>query len=233
VVTVVDGQGPRVGLRAGSPAASWSGSPAASWSGSPAGPDGAARPGPAAAELATADADTAITVLFDAHYTRMLRVAAVLLDDASGAEDVVQDAFLALHQSWGRVRDKPGAAGYLHRSVVNGARSRVRRRTVAERLRPPRPAPEASAEAAVLSGVTAGPLLAALRQLPRREREVVVLRHYLDLSERQTAQALGLRPGSVKAYGSRGLAALRATLGTSTALDPSGNATGTGREGAR
>lgn len=165
------------------------------------------------------DADAAVTALFDAHYTRMLRVAAVLLDDAAAAEDVVQEAFLALHQSWGRVRDKAGAAGYLHRSVVNGARSRLRRRTLARRLHlagrlgPDADDPVDSAETTALADVITGPLVTALRALPRREREVVLFRHYLDLSERQTAQALGLRPGSVKAYGSRGLATLRATLG--------------------
>ena len=158
-------------------------------------------------------ADVAVTALFDAHYTRMLRVAAVLLDDVAAAEDVVQEAFLNLHQSWPRVRDKSQAAGYLHRSVVNGARTRLRRRSLARRLRPTAPDPAASAETVVLDGVPAGPLVSALRALPRREREVVLLRHYLDLSERQTADALGLRLGSVKAYGSRGLASLRALLG--------------------
>jgi len=170
-------------------------------------------------ELADAGPDLAVTVLFEAHYTRMLRVATVLLGDVAAAEDVVQEAFLNLHQGWGRVRDKAQAAGYLHRSVVNGARSRLRRRTLAQRLHLADPEPAASAETVALDGVPAGPLVVALRALPRREREVVLLRHYLDLSERQTAEALGLRPGSVKAYGSRGLASLRAALGDLTALE--------------
>ena len=161
---------------------------------------------------ASSEADAAITALFDEHYTRMLRVAAVLLRDISTAEDVVQDAFLSLHSSWARVNDKSQAVGYLHRSVVNAARSRLRRRAVAQRHRPTPGADAASAEDAALAGMATGPVFAALRALPRREREVVLFRHYLDLSERQTAEALGLRPGSVKAYGSRGLAALRSTL---------------------
>jgi RNA polymerase sigma-70 factor (sigma-E family) len=166
------------------------------------------------------DADSAVTALFDAHYTRMLRVAVVLLDDVAAAEDVVQEAFLAVHQSWGRIRDRSQAAGYLHRSVVNGARSRLRRRALTRRLHQAGllgggrdAAPVDSAEATALAAVTSGPVAAALRALPRREREVVLFRHYLDLSERQTAEALGLRPGSVKAYGSRGLATLRGVLG--------------------
>jgi RNA polymerase sigma-70 factor (sigma-E family) len=158
------------------------------------------------------DAHTAVTALFDTHYTRMLRVAVVLLGDQAAAEDVVQDAFLALHTNWDRVRDKPEAVGYLHRSVVNGSRSRLRRRSVALRLRPLRQSDAISAEDAALSGLVPGPLLDAMRALPRREREAVLFRHYLDLSEQQTADALGLRPGSVKGYASRGLSKLRAAL---------------------
>jgi RNA polymerase sigma-70 factor (sigma-E family) len=159
-----------------------------------------------------ADPDAAITALFDGHYTRMLRVAVVLLGDRAAAEDVVQDAFLGLHSGWHRIRNKSEAVGYLHRSVVNGARSRLRRTLVAIRLRPPRQPDMISAEEAALAALVSGPLLAAMRALPRREREAVLFRHYLDLSEQQTAVALGLRPGSVKAYSSRGLAKLRVAL---------------------
>jgi RNA polymerase sigma-70 factor (sigma-E family) len=163
------------------------------------------------------DPDLAVSALFDAHYTRMLRVATVLLGDAAAAEDVVQDSFLALYTGWARVRDQPEAVGYLHRSVVNGARSRLRRRSVAARLRPVRPPDVLSAEDAALSGLVSGSLLAAMRSLPRREREAVLFRHYLDLSEQQVADALGLRKGSVKGYASRGLAKLRTALDGPTA----------------
>jgi RNA polymerase sigma-70 factor (sigma-E family) len=158
------------------------------------------------------DPDAAITALFDGHYTRMLRVAVVLLGDRAAAEDVVQDAFLGLHTGWPRIRDKTEAVGYLHRSVVNGARSRLRRTMVAFRLRPPRQPDVISAEESALAALVPGPLLEAMRALPRREREAVLFRHYLDLSEQQTAEALGIRPGSVKGYASRGLARLRLTL---------------------
>lgn len=158
------------------------------------------------------DAAAGTTALFTEHHTRMLRAAAVLLSDPTMAEDVVQDAYAAVYASWHRLRDPGAAVGYLHRSVVNGARSRLRRRVVALRHQPaPLPDTE-SAEDTALAGLAGGPLVAALRALPRREREVVLMRHYLDLSERETAAALGLRPGSVKAYGSRGLATLRAAL---------------------
>lgn len=161
------------------------------------------------------DRDAAVTVLFDRHYARLLRVAAVLLGDVAAAEDVVQDAFLGLHAAWGGVRDREDATGYLYRSVVNGARSRRRRQAVAVRNRLSPPPDAASAEDAALAGLLTRPLVAALRAMPRREREAVLFRHYLDLSEAQTAEALGLGRGSVKAYASRGLARLRAVLETS------------------
>ena len=168
------------------------------------------------------DADAVVTALFDQHYPRLLRAAVVLLGDVGAAEDVVQDAFLGLHAAWDGVRDREGAAGYLHRSVVNGARSRRRRQAVALRNRPSPPPDAASAEEAALAGLLTRPLVAALRAMPRREREAVLFRHYLDLSETQTAEVLGLRRGSVKAYASRGLARLRAVLETS--VRPEGDA---------
>jgi RNA polymerase sigma-70 factor (sigma-E family) len=141
----------------------------------------------------------------------MLRTAAVLVGDISSAEEVVQDAFVSMFRSWHRIKRAP--AGYLHRSVVNGARSRLRRRSVADQARPiPIRMYVQSAEDVAVRGLVSGPLVTALRALSPREREVVLLRYYLDLSEQQTAEALGLRRGSVKAYASRGLAALRGTL---------------------
>lgn len=167
------------------------------------------------------NAASAVAALFADQYTRMLRMAAVMTPEPSGAEDVVQDAFVGLYAAWERLRDKDAAIAYLHRSVVNGARSRGRRRVVALRHQPSPPADEASAEEAFLSEWHGGPVVAALRGLPRREREAVLLRYYLDLSERQTADALGLSVGSVKAYASRGIAALRDALAPALVeLDP-------------
>lgn len=158
------------------------------------------------------DGRAAVSALYAEHATRLLRVATVLLGDRAVAEDVVQDAFVALYTGWHRLRDREAAVGYLHRSVVNGSRSRRRRAAVAGRHATATPSHVASAEDTLLAAMPGGAVVAALRALPRREREVVLLRHYLDLSERQTADALGLRPGSVKAYGSRGLGRVRAAL---------------------
>ncbi|GAB3247801.1 RNA polymerase sigma factor [Kineosporia babensis] len=162
--------------------------------------------------LSSLDPQSAVEALFDRYQLRMLRVATVLVGDPAQAEDVVQDAFLAVYNSWDRIRNKDEAVGYLHRSVINTARSRLRRRSVVQRLAGLRHHDQISAEDAVLKAQLPGPLTAALAALPRREREVVLLRHYLDLSEKETADALGLRVGSVKGYASRGLAKLRKVL---------------------
>ena len=114
--------------------------------------------------------------------------------------------------------------GAPHAATGSGSpcRSRRRRQAVARRNRLSPPPDAASAEDAALAGLLTGPLSTALQAMPRREREAVLLRHYLDLSETQTAEALGLRRGSVKAYASRGLARLRAVL--DPAARPEGDA---------
>jgi RNA polymerase sigma-70 factor (sigma-E family) len=165
------------------------------------------------AQAGSAEPEAAIASLFTGHYTRLVRVATVLLSEPWTAEDVVQDAFVGLYRGWDRLRSPEAAAGYLHRSVVNAARSQLRRRVVARRYEPAAPPDEVSAEDTALARWRGGPLVAALRALPSREREVVLLRYYLDLSERQAADTLGISIGAVKAYGSRGLAALRNVLG--------------------
>jgi len=157
------------------------------------------------------DADTAVTVLHAAHYRALVRTAALLMRGSDQAEEVVQDAFVGLHRRWGRLRDPQRALAYLRTSTVNGARSTQRRAATAARKAPllrdaaavPDPAGALVERAAVLD---------ALAALPDRQREVLVLRYYADLSEAAIAETLGISPGTVKAHASRGLAALRPTL---------------------
>jgi RNA polymerase sigma-70 factor (sigma-E family) len=159
-------------------------------------------------------ADEAVTRLFAAYYRQLVRLAALLLTDTGTAEEVVQDAFVRLHQRWRRLREPDRALGYLRTSVVNGARSALRHRAVASRhaatLRPPPDAP--SAEATHLDGVGNDELLAALRRLPPRQRETLVLRYYADLSEAEIAEIMGISRGAVKSHAARGIAALRQTV---------------------
>lgn len=157
-------------------------------------------------------ADEAVTQLYVAHYRSLVRLAALLLRDAGAAEEVVQDAFVAMHAAWRRLRDPDLALAYLRRSVVNRSRSALRHRSVVAR-HAARPAPDAaSAEHAAMLAIEHAEVLAALRALPVRQREVLVLRYYADLTEADIADALGISRGAVKSHASRGMAALRADL---------------------
>lgn len=149
------------------------------------------------------DDATATRVDFESFYRdswdRSARVAALLTQDRSVADEVAQDALLAVMRSWSRVR-VPGA--YLHRCLVNAAGRHHRRvgaaRRVADRL--------AAVEVAALGF---DDLADAVARLPFRQRAVIVLRFHLGLSEREIAEALGCRPGTVKSLSSRALTALR------------------------
>lgn len=159
----------------------------------------------------TADADTALEQLYAAHYAGLVRLAVLLLRDQGLAEDVVQDSFVAVHQRWDRV-EPAKAPAYLRQTVVNRSRSALRHRGVAERHRPD-PAPHGvPADHGVLQAERRAAVLDALAALPTRQREVIVLRHYLDLSEADIAATLGISRGAVKSHASRAAAALRARL---------------------
>lgn len=161
----------------------------------------------------TADgADEAVERLYAAHWAALVRLGALLLRDVPAAEEVAQDAFIALHRRWSSVREQDKALAYLRRSVVNGCRSVQRRRMVAARHLPDPVRDIDSAETTVLAGERRDRALAALAALPRRQREVLVLRHWLDLSEADIAATLRISRGSVKAHSSRGLARLRQTM---------------------
>lgn len=152
--------------------------------------------------------------LYTAHWHYLVRLAALLVDDTASAEDVVQDAFIALHRRSGELRDPDAALGYLRTSVVNQSRSVLRRRHVARKhLKVAEPEATAPADHDVLLRDEHRAALRAVNALPRHQREVLVLRYWSDLSEREIAQALGITAGSVKSAASRGLAALQKTLG--------------------
>ncbi len=158
------------------------------------------------------DADAALTALYTAHYRRLVRLAALLLDDLSTSEEVVQDAYVKMHSAWRRIRDPQAAEAYLRTTVLNLARSRMRRRQVAEK-HAAKPMPDAaSAEHGAMESFERQAVMRALRALPERQRECLVLRYYGDLSEAQIAESMGISTGAVKSHASRGMAALRAAL---------------------
>ena len=164
------------------------------------------------------DADEAVTQLYTAHYRSLVRLSALMLHDTAVAEEVVQDAFVAMHGKWRRLRDPDKALAYLRQSVANGSRSVLRRRKVADRhlFRQSLPATAASAEYGAMSNLEHDEVLAALDRLPDRQRETLVLRYYSDLSEADIADTMGISRGAVKSHASRGMAALRASLERST-----------------
>ncbi len=166
------------------------------------------------AEESVIVADTALAQLYVGHYTRLVRLATLLLRDQGLAEDVVQDAFVAIHRRWNRI-DQGRAPAYLATTVVNGARSALRHRTVVARHRPEPLADAAAADVSVLAGERRAAVIDALAELPTRQREVLVLRYYLDQSEREIAMTLGISQGAVKSHASRGATALRLRLSLS------------------
>ena len=189
------------------------------------------------APSATADmgwsADRAVMELYAAHYRSLVHLAAVLVRDIPMAEEVVQDAFIALHDGWQRLRDADKALAYLRRAVVNRSRSALRHRVVAgpSLQQGPPDRPGAAHAAPVPPGEHS--VGAALRDLSDRQREAIVLRYYADLSEEEIAAAMGISRGAVRSHTVRGMSALRAALeqATSQPADPphSGDA-GSGRE---
>jgi len=157
-------------------------------------------------------ADEAVTHLYAAHYRSLVRLAALLVRDTGTAEEVVQDSFVAMHGAWWRLADPDRALAYLRQSVVNRSRSALRHRSVVSR-HAPLPAPDAaSAEHGAMARLENAEVMAALRRLPQRQCEVLVLRYYVDLSEADIADALGISRGAVKSHASRGVAALRTNL---------------------
>ena len=158
------------------------------------------------------DRDEAITALFVTHHARLVGLARLLVDDLPTAEDVVQDAFTSLYRRWPWIRDRGAALSYLQASVANGARSSLRRRRTVRRTALDKPPDMPSAEAAAVVHDDHRRLISALTQLPARQRQVLVLRYYLDQSEAEIAATLSISRGSVKQHASRGLAALSGRL---------------------
>lgn len=149
--------------------------------------------------------------LYRAHGLSLVRFALLLVGDQPTAEDVVQEAFLGLHRNWRRGHDPANLLAYLRTAVLNAARSavraRIRRQALALRAAKHDP-PVWSAEAAVMDSEDGQAMLAAVARLPRRQREVLGLRYYLDLSEKEIAEAMGVTRGTVASTTARALKAL-------------------------
>ena len=156
--------------------------------------------------------DPAVIAVYRAHYGSLVRQAALLVRDIPTAEDVVQDCFIAMHLTCPRLEDGAKALPYLRQSVVNRSRSVLRHRVVVDQHQPA-PAPDVpSAEESVLTRFEHAAAISALTILAPRQRQVLALRYFADMSEAQIAAALGISKSAVKTHTSRGLTSLRPVL---------------------
>ena len=162
----------------------------------------------------TARATVDVSAAYAAHRSTLLRLAVLLVDDSHSAEDVVQEAFLGLQRQRDKVLEPAAVFGYLRTSVVHRAHDVLRRRrTVRRQLRAVEPDSDEPADAELLLTEEHREVLSAVRRLPPKQREVVVLRYWSGLSEAEIASTLGISRGAVKSQASRALDKLKFWLG--------------------
>ncbi|MFC8372857.1 MULTISPECIES: sigma-70 family RNA polymerase sigma factor [unclassified Streptomyces] len=166
--------------------------------------------GPAVTGPDDVEREAGVARLFELHYSSMLRLAVLL--GADDPENVVAEAYYQIYRKWRRLKDMTAAEAYLRSTVCDLTRTRTGHLQVARRHeeRPAAPADEtvASAENTALLRDDQRVLIDALQHLPARQREALVLRHWLGLKESEIADAMGISRGSVKTHTSRGISAL-------------------------
>jgi RNA polymerase sigma-70 factor (sigma-E family) len=150
--------------------------------------------------------------LYTEHYGAMVRLAYVVVSDVAAAEEIVQDTFLAMLTGSWQLREEEKALAYLRQAIVNRSRSVVRHQIVVDKHLQKHSPDMPSAEHGALTLLERDAVVSALRELTERQREAVVLRYYAGLSEAETADAMGISPGSVKSHVSRAMVSLRETL---------------------
>ena len=149
-------------------------------------------------DASTEDASHAVAALYQLHYPALVRLAALLVPDLATAEDIVQDAFAAVHGRWHVQPDADAALAYLRWSVVHRSRS-----------------VPALGEPVAGTGEPGSAVMSALRALSPRQREVVVLRYFADLPEAEIAAATGMSMAAVQDHAAQAMSSLQAGLGVS------------------
>jgi RNA polymerase sigma-70 factor (sigma-E family) len=154
-----------------------------------------------------------IAAIFAAHQQGLVRLALIMLGDRASAEDVVQETFARVHAGRARIQDPGRALAYVRSGVLNGCRSALRRRALMLRRAVPYEPPVGSAESSALVSEDRRMVLAALRRLPRRQREALTLRYYFDLSDQEIAETMRISASTARSTIARGLKALGHALG--------------------
>ncbi|MFB4306309.1 RNA polymerase sigma factor [Actinomadura sp. GTD37] len=154
-----------------------------------------------------------LVALYMEHQLGLVRMAVLLVGDEATAEDVVQDVFLRMQERCPRLDDEDKLLAYVRAAVLNGCRMALRRRRTIWRYSQPHEPPVWSAESAAMLSEERRAVMRALDRLPRRQREAVVLRYYLDLTDDEVSAAMGIRQGTVRSTMARALAALARELG--------------------
>jgi RNA polymerase sigma-70 factor (sigma-E family) len=170
------------------------------------------------AALMATDRDALVSVLFREEGARLVRLARLFTDDRNAAEDLVQEAFIRLHRAAHRVNDPSKAAPYLRSIVINLARDHNRRGLMSLRHQEAIPAgvvPDAPEDVLVMDDERRR-LLEQVRALSPRQRDCVLLRYYLELSESEISETLDISRNSVKTHCRRGMEMLRSRLGVAT-----------------
>jgi len=157
-----------------------------------------------------------VTALYREHALSLIKLAHIVLGGRAGAEDVVHDAFCGLYRRWEYVENKDRALAYVRTSVLNGCRSALRSGRARDVGLDDYQPTVISAEAEALELEERREVVAALRRLPERQREILVLRYYLDLPDLQIASDLGLKPSTIRSIRHRALASLERSLGRTT-----------------
>ncbi len=158
------------------------------------------------------NASAVLTAVFAVHYGNLVSAARLLVDDRGQAEELVQEAFARTYAAWPRLRTPDDPLPYLRRSVINLARGTLRRRLTIRRAQLPAPGDSSSAEASVIDRIGQRDVIRAVKSLPIRQRECVVLRFGSDCSIAEVAAALKISEGSVKQHLHRALNSLRLAL---------------------
>jgi len=168
---------------------------------------------PALAPALATDVDRLMVDLFESEGRSLVRLARLFVDDRNAAEDLVQEAFIRLARSANRIKDDAKAAAYLRSIVLNLARDHNRRGLVSLRHRLPLDAERAQESDELVLRDDQRQILDALRDLPHRQRDCLVLRYYQELGIDDIAATLAISRNSVKTHLQRGLAAMESRLG--------------------